>query len=155
MPIKDLRGKAFGRLTVTERLVSTVHRHMLWRCRCECGSLTDVRGMDLRAGRVRSCGCIPRETGRANLRLAHADESIIGQRLFDATTRPPEYLAWTTMRKRSRNSGIPICDRWNDFAVFRADLGPRPSSHHRLIRKDVTRGYVPENVAWASLRGKA
>lgn len=64
--VKDMRGLRFGRLVVIEQvppeqLNQSVHeRRAVWRCRCDCGEESLVRGSDLRAKGVRgvkSCGC--------------------------------------------------------------------------------------------------
>jgi hypothetical protein len=49
-------GRRFGRLLVIER-VPPVDRYARFRCQCDCGALTEVRGSHLRAGKTRSCGC--------------------------------------------------------------------------------------------------
>ncbi len=47
--------------------------------------------------------------------------------------------------------GIKVCERWqNDFAVFLADVGPRPSPEHTLDREDADGDYEPGNAAWAT-----
>ena len=61
----DLTGKKFGRLTVLERH-GTWHAPCgqtdpLWLCRCECGVELLVRGISLRSGNTRSCGCLRSE----------------------------------------------------------------------------------------------
>jgi hypothetical protein len=46
--------------------------------------------------------------------------------------------------------GITICERWNDFATFYADMGPRPTPQHTLERLHNEKGYTPENCIWAT-----
>lgn len=53
----DLRGQRFGRLTVLKRK-GTINRCSVWRCQCDCGKKTDVRGKDLKSGNTISCGCV-------------------------------------------------------------------------------------------------
>ena len=33
----------------------------LWKCKCDCGKETIVRGGDLQSGKVKSCGCLQQE----------------------------------------------------------------------------------------------
>jgi hypothetical protein len=49
-------GRRFGRLLVIER-VPSVDRYARFKCACDCGTLTEVRGSHLRSGHAKSCGC--------------------------------------------------------------------------------------------------
>jgi hypothetical protein len=46
--------------------------------------------------------------------------------------------------------GITICERWNSFQNFIADMGRKPTSKHTLDRKDVNGNYELENCHWAT-----
>ena len=66
MPIIDLTGQRFGRLTVVsiaENYVSPTgkSRHLRWDCICDCGNKCTVYGDALKAGRTKSCGCLQKE----------------------------------------------------------------------------------------------
>ena len=49
--------------------------------------------------------------------------------------------------------GITVCERWrNSFALFAADMGPRPSPQHQIDRVNNDGNYEPSNVRWATPR---
>ena len=51
-------GNKYGKLTA----IAEVDQHdyaASWLCRCECGKLCTVKGIYLRSGYVKSCGCLP------------------------------------------------------------------------------------------------
>jgi hypothetical protein len=58
---------------------------MLWECECSCGNRKTALSLDLRLGRVKSCGCLPRghKKGTANKSFAigekHNDWTIISK----------------------------------------------------------------------------
>jgi hypothetical protein len=72
----------------------------------------------------------------------------------------PLYPTWALMRRRCTSPkdshypnyggrGITVCERWNDFRAFVADMGPKPSPAHTLEREDNDGNYDPFNTVWA------
>ena len=73
----------------------------------------------------------------------------------------PEHYIWRTMRARCNNPndrqyfryggrGIKVCKRWDSYAKFLSDMGPRPSANHSLDRIKVDGDYKPSNCRWAT-----
>ena len=60
----DITGKRFGRLTVLEKVDykdTPQKSQAMWKCKCDCGNITVVRGTQLRQGKTKSCGCLQKE----------------------------------------------------------------------------------------------
>jgi hypothetical protein len=55
----DLTGQRFGRL-VAMSIIGAGR----WACICDCGRTGEFRVSNLRSGKTKSCGCLPREAAR-------------------------------------------------------------------------------------------
>lgn len=83
---KDMTGIRVGRLVVLERAPSVDPGGAQWRCQCDCGGTTVVRGGNLRVSLsgstkgVRSCGCIQRDKRLAAALAAAADTLAVKPR---------------------------------------------------------------------------
>jgi hypothetical protein len=145
--IADLRGQRSGRLVAIEPTSRRdKYGNVIWLCTCDCGRSHLVVQNAFRRGNTRSCRCIRREREHG----------------YRAKTSP-EYRSWKAMRERCNNPkapkfknwggrGITVCERWNDFRNFLADMGPRPSLTHSIDRKDNDGNYEPGNCRWATAR---
>jgi hypothetical protein len=54
----DLTNNKYGKLKVIKRDDSYHEKEIKWICLCDCGNYTSVRGVDLREGKTKSCGCL-------------------------------------------------------------------------------------------------
>lgn len=148
----SLIGQVFGRLTV-QRLLPVAEGDRMWRCICDCGSLKVVSTGRLRAGVVKSCGCL-----RSSL-LTEKNTTHGGSEL-------PEYTVWCGIKQRCNYTGhvhyrryggrgITMCQSWEDFSVFLSDMGPRPSDRHSIERANNDGPYAPWNCSWQTAKVQA
>lgn len=154
----DITGRRFGRLTVIKRAENS-KRKVRWLCKCSCGIEKIVRGSHLRAGKIRSCGCLLQEI------LRNGNGGRIGERkpaLRHGKSKSPEYEAWCGMKRRCKDDpdyagrGIVVCNAWcNSFEAFYAHVGSRPSPQHSIDRLNNDGNYEPGNVAWRTQKEQA
>lgn len=155
----DLTGMTFGRLKVIEQNGRTSDRHILWRCKCECGEFTNVSSRELRSGKTKSCGCLQKDKTR-EMRYKHGDRN---SRL---------YSVWKTMKKRCENKncksykwygakGVSVCDEWHDYSAFKKwalDNGYDEKAEKgecTIDRINPYGDYEPSNCRWVSMAEQA
>ena len=90
----DIADKKFGRLTVLTRADSDSHGQAQWLCKCECGNMKIIKGVALRRGTSKSCGCLKSET-KPNYRHGHSTNGIT-----------PTYHSWRNMKHRCTGFNI-------------------------------------------------
>ena len=143
----DVTGKKFNMLTVVERLENTSDGGSVWLCRCECGTLTKVRGKNLKNGAVKSCGCLKNKPTTQT----------------HGMSKTSIYKIWAGMKSRcsyekscsfSRygGRGIKVCDEWKNsfesFYTWSLDNGYKKGLS--IERVNNNGDYCPENCKWVS-----
>lgn len=140
-------GDKFSRWTVIWKLPS-VDGQAAIECRCECGTVKQVRAHALRSGRSASCGCLRKEIVAANNFKHGGRDSLL-------------YRVWANMIQRCENPrteefknyggrGIKVCDAWHDYAQFLSDMGATYQQGLEIDRKNNDGDYEPSNCRWVT-----
>lgn len=92
----DMTGQKFNRLTVIKRAGSNNQGKALWECKCDCGNMTMVTGIQLRNSAIKSCGCLQREKTSKISYIDRTGEKIGNFTLLDFHPRTKEqpYPKW-------------------------------------------------------------
>jgi hypothetical protein len=155
----DIAGQRFGRLVAIEKTDQRASGgNIVWRCRCECGGERVTAGRHLRQGLTKSCGCLHLETAAAHIKRVRNPRP----RLRHGHSRPrtPIYRVWCGMIARCHRPGsgsypryggrgITVCERWQTFENFLADMGERPAGKS-IDRINNDSNYEPGNCRWAT-----
>jgi hypothetical protein len=166
-------GEKFGHLTIVGIDDNgTKYRKVL--CDCDCGTKNkSVRYSHLKNGNTLSCGCYGRSLAKKMMEeeilptmIKHGD-AIRGSKHYYI------FAVWMSAKQRCYNPnnkryntygklGITMYDEWiNNYPLFKeyilTNLGERPEGKSKnrgdsysMDRIDVTKGYEPGNLRWAS-----
>ena len=141
----ELIGIRFGTLVVIELDHLGERNRTYWKCQCDCGNTSVVKGSNLVSGGTSSCGC---RGGHGKFSHEMSGSGI--------------YRAWGKMRSRLFNKnyagyenyggrGISCCDKWKTFRGFYEDMGPSYKDGLTLERKHPNGDYCKENCEWIPL----
>lgn len=105
----DLTGQKFGRLTVL-----SYKGNRVWECKCDCGTIKDIVGENIRSGGTKSCGCLNDDNKRRY-------KDLTGQRFgrLVVVKRAKNYVSPSGKSKQLR--WICKCD-CGEYCVVNSDV---------------------------------
>lgn len=145
----DLTGSRFGMLTVVGEDFGSKMRHKVWRCMCDCGAISNVRGNSLKTGNTKSCGCLATKV----LQERNTKHNMSKTKLYEV---------WGNMKSRCDNPsndfyycyggrGITYDVSWSEFENFMSDMSDMCGGYEdglSIERVDVNLGYSKSNCIW-------
>jgi hypothetical protein len=144
-PLIDLTGLVFGRLTVLRRSdEKRGGKFPMWECLCTCGRSTLTKGVHLRNGATKSCGCINGSNKYSSVEEANLVRAY-DQYSRGAAARGYEWGLTTQQFGSIVNSPCIYCgappeerpSRWKKAPITRSS---------GIDRVDNNQGYVVGNV---------
>ena len=145
----NLNGK-FEKLTILEYVGTNEKHYKLYRCKCDCGKETIVKGCSLLNGHTKSCGC-----HKKNHLKTHGYCSTDG-RLYDIYNAMIHrcYHKNCGSYKSYGKKGIFVCDEWlkNIDSFFNFAYKNGYDKTKTIDRINSSLGYYPENCRFISKR---
>jgi len=140
-------GDRFGRFTIVDGLPIRKGREIYFVVRCDCGKFKQISKGSLKSGASTSCGCFNSE--------------VLKARATHGKAKSPIYAVWNMMKQRCNlpsnkqykdygGRGIKVCERWETFENFYADVGDPPFLRATLERENNNKDYEPGNIKWAT-----
>lgn len=144
----DLTGKVFDRWKVVKlshkepKTNSNRGNWIYWECVCTCGRVQLVKGMDLRRGHSKSCGCLFKDKPNGEVH---------------GKVRTPEYKLYHSAKRRAKIKGLDFDIDLDDVIIpeycpiltyLKLETCITTVCDHSpsLDRIDPTKGYVKGNV---------
>jgi hypothetical protein len=134
--ITNLVGQKFEHLTVIEYC-----DHGVWKCRCDCGSMTHALTGDLNRGNHKSCGCYRKAFMRAKISLRPYEALYNRLRVTAARNARGFELGYDEFVKFTEVKKCHYCEAVINWAEY----SDKTNQGYNLDRKDAKLGYTIDN----------
>jgi len=151
----EMKGQKFIRLLVLYECEERKNGLVVWRCKCDCGKEVEVRGCDLRSGKVISCGCLGREK---TIKACTTHGFTRGYQQHTLYRK----IAGMIQRCENPNDrqyhnygarGITVCPEWHDPKTFYDwAISNGWEEGLQIDRIDVDGGYEPGNCRFVTIK---
>ena len=148
--IEDLTNNIFGKLHPITLEGINKYRQAVWLCQCECGNFKIARAIDLKNGKIKSCGCLKQKSEQISYKKLYAVWQSMKQRCLNKKNK--DY-------KNYGGRGIKICQEWLDnfmnFYNWAINSGYKENVGLSIDRINVNEGYCPDNCRWTDNKNQA
>ena len=152
---KNRIGEKYGRLLVIEKAQSK-HGYARWTCKCDCGRIKEVSGTCLQQGRIKSCGCLRKETATFRASVNSENNKLLpGESAFlllynvykhNAEIRSREFTL-TTEQFKALTSGTCVYCGLTPSSEYQTASKNGGYIYNGVDRIDNNIGYTLENCA--------
>jgi hypothetical protein len=149
--LKNLTGKRFGQWEVISQVISKGARNTTWNCKCDCGTISKIRGTALLTGksiRCKNCALLHLKHGNLKDNFHVAAGTVFQQVKYNAKTRK---LICTLTKEDIKKFMVQNCHYCGALPSNAVSIFGGKVAYHRTIfysgidRVDNTKGYILNN----------
>jgi hypothetical protein len=161
--MENLRGKKFNFLIPIKPLFK-YRRNWVWKCKCDCGSITNVQASKLKNGSTKSCGCFKQKNIKPKFGSNHRNWSgyqDISKSFYNRIKQTAKYRGitfninikylWQLYKKQ--NGKCAYTGKKIFLPIYVKQLrGENNENIASLDRIDNDKGYIKNNLHWICKR---